>query len=71
MSEWRTIDSAPKDGSAILMFGRLRGNQRQKYVVGYWQDRSCGEWVSSPGQYQARQITHWMPLPDPPADGAP
>jgi hypothetical protein len=64
MSEWRTIDSAPKDGTPIL-YGF------------YWQGRFgwivSGSYANGQHQHDAdhpnafpEQPTHWQPLPDPP-----
>ena len=61
MSEWRDIDSAPRDGSSILLAGQYLAS---------------GKWEIETGQYLAYrrawpcvgedQPTHWMPLPPPP-----
>ena len=52
-SEWREIDSAPKDGTFFL--GYCDGNCD---VVRYWGRWEVDDW----------QPTHWMPLPLPPSD---
>jgi Protein of unknown function (DUF551) len=61
--EWKPIETGPKDGSEVLVYGR--GN----YTVAYW-DR--GEWrdvgeIGWAGMYgDGNQPTHWMPLPKAP-----
>lgn len=62
--EWMTIESAPKDGTAILVCGGLmpepfvaEWDDRQQY----WKSTACIEQY-----YGSRDATHWMPLPDPP-----
>ena len=70
---WRPIETAPKDGSEILLF--------EKYIdvpfVGYWSERS-NQWEADRSHYTVKgdgvvesslcqsDILHWMPLPKPP-----
>jgi len=63
MSAWATIDSAPKDDTVFIAFwcGGVRlawwnsdQNNWQEYPNGDFED-ICGE-----------ELTHWMPLPEPP-----
>lgn len=61
--EWQTIDSAPKDGRALLL---VSGGW---ITVGSWH-RQAGCWVTSGPIYQRypadEQPDHWLPLPSPP-----
>lgn len=74
MSEWRDIKTAPKDGSAILLFvpdkpvrDMWRGHvfDDPRFCVGYWRT-----WYSQPEWGNRNDAhfnpTHWMPLPEPP-----
>lgn len=64
---WRDIDTAPKDGTEILLYGRChpRGST-SRYAcdanVGW---RSEGAWRTRVGG-EVCDATHWMPLPAPP-----
>ena len=69
MSEWQPIETAPKDGTKVL----LVSNRGQVYIGQYDDDR----WVRKPEPYwciagmpkthaRAQRPTHWMPLPEPP-----
>lgn len=72
MSKWRPIETAPKDGTSILIFGKWDGeisDWRKVWPqsgVAAWQDNEWsavltdiyGVWCALP--------THWMPLPKPP-----
>lgn len=61
---WRTMDSAPKDGTEVLVF------DDGATIVSLWMDESpshgSGWWdngIMDPAP------THWMPLPLPPSEG--
>lgn len=63
MSEWRPIETAPKDETTILVY---RPGADDNYILkigtdnwGYW----CNSWAHSA---RHTQPTHWMPLPEPP-----
>jgi len=65
MTEWQTIDSAPKDGTEILVFNSLY----KEMFVALWHDESWQYAVgidSKPIILTTRETTHWMPLPEPP-----
>lgn len=66
MSEWRTIESAPKEGQNILLYCPLPGSEFQ--VVGLWVE---GCWATSYEWEDVYEPTHWMPLPSPPNEGEP
>jgi hypothetical protein len=64
MSEWRPINTAPKDGTLILAWdGRAA-------LLAYWGRSNAVNpfgWIG--GHCHINHIdqpTHWMPLPDPP-----
>lgn len=64
--KWRNIETAPKDGSYLLL--------------GWWQEWPERRWViqvapagnidvARPGRgYLHSQATHWMPTPEPPKE---
>jgi hypothetical protein len=69
--QWRPIETAPKDGTEILL-------AHATWVdTGYWAVNINGdgcdgwtcEWVASWGyeEYALVSPSHWMPLPEPPA----
>lgn len=67
---WQPIETAPKDGTSVILAAVRDG----KYVVGegLWEGDAWW-WANEWGDYNTdqiemyRQVTHWMPLPDPPA----
>lgn len=76
-NNWRPIETAPKDGSSILLF--IPGFECRKVYCGYWDDdryaakpkpywsNDAERWL---GKVSVRSNTpsHWMPFPDPPTD---
>lgn len=75
MSDWRTIDSAPKDGTEMDLWVISTGGAKPfrvpdcawKTVAGKAQWVSRGErgWEALSEAYL--RPTHWQPLPAPPA----
>jgi Protein of unknown function (DUF551) len=71
MREWRTIDTAPRDGTEVLALGAGRYGSwvicTAHYDMGqWWTDASeCND----ANRYFPPEFypTHWMPLPEPPA----
>jgi hypothetical protein len=67
MTGWRDIETAPKDGTEVLLFGKaLYGREVMK--VCWWSNRAA--WQIAETVSGATPIfnepTHWMPLPQPP-----
>ncbi len=62
MSEWQPIETAPKDGTQILVFGHGRFAVAE-FRSGEWRDMGDIGWG---GFYSEVLPTHWMPLPAPP-----
>lgn len=60
MTEWKTIESAPKDGTRILA---IEDNDIDCVYVTKW-DNYMG-WTIEDSE-QLTCISHWMPLPEPP-----
>lgn len=66
MSEWQPIETAPKDGTVVLVWGthnRCPGNPRHPYPARW----SNGWWLAE-GNAGIDYGTHWMPLPEPPKE---
>lgn len=69
---WRTIDSAPRDGTSVLVMAD--GVVAQAHYQGpsdgsiYARTASRYLWFSETGQRSLYndEVTHWMPLPAPP-----
>ena len=55
--EWQPIETAPRDGQAILAW-----DENETWEIAY---RQRGKWRYGPKGYSFNP-THWMPLPDPP-----
>jgi hypothetical protein len=70
-SAWKPIETAPKDGSTLLLYCPDGDLPADRVVGGWWDDfgpyrkEMGGDGVWSfdlPGE-----PTHWMPLPEPPS----
>lgn len=61
VSEWRDIETAPKNGEEIMVFD-CDDPPHGIIWLACWQD---GEWTAEDWM-NLRFVTHWMPLPEPP-----
>lgn len=82
MSDWQTIDSAPKDGGYIIV-GRFRNGDELCWVKhsrwitaaeiaeneGYDPEDCESAWTDGNEDGEPCFPTHWMPLPAPPRIG--
>lgn len=60
---WRPISSAPKDGTAVLVWDATPHHpDGGRATVVHWNLREWSEW----GPGSASYATHWQPLPSPP-----
>jgi hypothetical protein len=59
---WRAIESAPKDGSYILVAGLKFEDQTYMEVTSFYMGRWQVAWMDG-----YAEPTHWRPLPPPPA----
>ena len=69
---WRPIETAPKDGTRILAYGKGPYGHVEWFTSQWDKSQSC--WVSEPNEateynYEDCHPTHWMPLPPPPELG--
>jgi len=65
---WRDIESAPRDGTAVLVYEPAE----KSMAVGWWEDHyvwvSPGAWITDYARSDTPvwRPTHWQPLPSPP-----
>jgi hypothetical protein len=64
---WKKIESAPKDGSKVLLYARCKTdpNDKPAPVVGFW-NKDVMQWkVASEYLSQADELlpSHWMEIP--------
>ena len=60
MSDWKRIETAPLDGTRVLIY---RENWEEHTLVGW--AHADGDWCVA-GGYPLAGPTHWMELPEPP-----
>ena len=73
--DWQPIETAPKDGSKVDLFGTLGKKYRRRATDCYWH-KKAGRWHTHTHDndgYSALRLpfepTHWMRPPAPPAQG--
>ena len=73
--EWQPIETAPLDGTEILLKIPLRWRVPQgcigsgDYVSAYWFDKLIGFWRDRTNHWVSPDMpTHWAPLPKPPSE---
>lgn len=63
MTDWQPIETAPRDGSDIIVYRpKANGDYIPHVGVDYWFKGYC--WGKSNHECQP---THWTPLPEPPS----
>jgi len=67
MSKWRPIETAPKDGTMVLLYDGNCSRFQWRIVTAYWQTAyGEPEWKTIGKRGSFRTPSHWMPLPEPP-----
>lgn len=77
MSDWQLIETAPKDGTRVLLFNGqdVKICRWTYWVSGKFNQKTCRledfkQWIwnEDDAYYTSdfREPTHWMPLPNPP-----
>lgn len=67
---WQPIETAPKDGTEILIVGVYPDGMAGNVEAGFF-DHDSGYWAGTYYDgygytYNNPEPTHWMPLPEPP-----
>lgn len=84
-NNWQTMDTAPKDGTSIIVFGAYCEHPDRRYSFVWIVKWSESEREVSAGDGLYRRVmrgswgtppcefhpTHWMPLPAAPDEGGP
>lgn len=64
--EWISVkDKMPNDGCDVIIAFKWRGGQSNWSEIGRY-DELKDEWYNGDGNL--REVTHWMPLPEPPKE---
>ena len=72
--QWRPIESAPRDGTRVLGYGKIGFSSVMSIGTVVFDARvgpGDGSWIGDPNEateYQPEvcELTHWMPLPEAP-----
>lgn len=62
-NKWQPIETAPKDGTNILVYSESIGRMIAWYKFNNY---PFGDWVNL--RFDIISPTHWMPLPEPPKE---
>ena len=65
MTRWRPIETAPKDGTEVLVFVPPNRLSVNPFVAQARNPTGAQWWARRVGSIKP---THWMPLPDPPEE---
>lgn len=66
-SQWQPIETAPKDGTWVLLLWPMTRTNVMVSGKYYISARDFEEmWLSQPSVESTHEPTHWMPLPSPP-----
>jgi hypothetical protein len=68
MTDWRPIETAPKDGTRVLLYQVDSPIGAHKIWIQYCNAKWGEYWLSSDESLRM-EPSHWMPLPPPPKDG--
>lgn len=75
MSDWQPIETAPKDGTTVLLYRYCE--PWDVFGYGAWEEsHSVAGWIAHgffepPGNLGLAAPSHWMPLPGPPLPATP
>ncbi|MCA8323265.1 hypothetical protein [Burkholderia cepacia] len=62
--DWKPIETAPLDGTPMLLFARARLATASSIVIGWWlRDFGWIECAFTPNRPVGLVPSHWMPLP--------
>lgn len=70
---WRPIETAPKDGTEVLLFKTFPSGEPQITMASYWDYPGIEHWQRGwrtekcKEQLSISNPTHWQPLPQPPS----
>ena len=69
MTAWSTIETAPRDGTAVLLYYTSDGIVYGTYdpaTADWWSINVSNDEFISRYAESCEEPTHWMPLPNPP-----
>ena len=67
MSEWQPIETAPKDGSEVLVGWLAKPGRHKGWISRVRKWREDIGWKQDVWRVYETEPTQWMPLPEPPS----
>lgn len=69
MSKWISVkDGYPADGSSVLILIPVTNRSNVESATYDGDGDFTGAWFGGRGKSHCYKVTHWMPLPEPPAN---
>lgn len=66
--KWQPIETAPKDGTRVLLFVPPYGASTGHYRAQHNWGETASNWYAHSVLNKEAEPTHWMPLPPPPVN---
>jgi len=68
MGEWQPIDTAPKDGTLVIIGTAFKDRPGRVFYDWFYEDDQWGDEDTSAYDilFRGEEITHWMPEIEPP-----
>ena len=64
IQKWIPTENPPEEEGSYLVCSKTG----KVYTSHYYTEKKCSEWYTRKAEWSHPNITHWMPLPEPPKE---
>ena len=64
VQKWIPASKPPKEEGSYLVCSKTG----KVYTSHYYTEKKCSEWYTRKAEWSHPNVTHWMPLPEPPKE---
>lgn len=64
VQKWIPAEKPPEKEGSYLVFSKTG----KVYTAHYYTEKKCSEWYTRKAKWSHPNVTHWMPLPEPPKE---